>query len=75
KRTRAGHWKRPTHNRALQIAAGYQLQWPAPTPAPAPAPAANGCITDHCRTGSLEKFVLNDLLLNKQFPSIEGINR
>ncbi|WP_419635493.1 hypothetical protein, partial [Thiolapillus sp.] len=87
-----GHWKRPTHNRALQIAAGYQLQWPAPTPAPAPAPAADGCITNHCRTdsleklilvliifihcrkGSLEKFVLN-LLLNMQFPSIEGMNR
>ncbi|WP_419594009.1 hypothetical protein, partial [Thiolapillus sp.] len=43
-------------------------------PAPAPAPAADGCITDHCRTGSLEKFVLN-LLLNMQFPSIEGLNR
>ena len=28
----------------------------------------------YCRKGSLEKFVLN-LLLNKQFPSIEGMNR
>ncbi|WP_419635884.1 hypothetical protein [Thiolapillus sp.] len=29
----------------------------------------------HCRKGSLKKFVLNDLLLNKQFPSTEGMNR